>query len=129
MMKIPILKLKGTLLTSIQVELTDHEALEFQDDILSKIRDTDAKGLVIDITALEIVDSYLARILNETANMAQMLGVETVICGMRPAVALTLVEMGRELIGVESALNLDKAIDKVGDMISGRTSDGKWSSM
>lgn len=125
-MKIPILKLKETLLTSIQVELTDHDALELQDDILNRIRDTDAKGLVIDITALEIVDSYLARILNETANMAQLLGTETVICGMRPAVALTLVEMGRELIGVESALSLDQAIDRVSNMICEQSDSLNW---
>jgi len=120
-MKIPVLRLRGILLTSIQVDLTDHDALEFQDDILSKIRETDAQGLIIDITALDIVDSYLARILNETAHMAQLLGTETVICGMRPAVALTLVEMGRELIGVESALNLDQAMTRVEEMISQRT--------
>lgn len=119
-MKIPILRLKEVLLTSIQVELTDQEALEFQADILARIKDDNAQGLILDITALEIVDSYLARILNETANMAQLLGTETVICGMPPAVALTLVEMGRELVGVQSALNLDHAMEMVQRMISRR---------
>jgi len=120
-MKIPILQIKGILLASIQVDLTDHDALEFQADILARIKDTDAQGLVIDITALEIVDSYLARILNETAHMAQLLGTETVICGMRPAVALTLVEMGREMVGVESTLNLDQAMERVSERIAERT--------
>jgi len=119
-MKIPILRLKEILLTSVQVELTDRDALEFQQDILAAIKDTDARGAVIDITALEVVDSFLARVLNDTARMAQLLGAETVICGMRPAVALTLVEMGREMVGVESALNLDQAMDRVGEMIAER---------
>lgn len=123
-MKIPILKLKGILLSSIQVDLTDHDALEFQEDVLAKIRGTDAKGLIIDITGLDIVDSYLARILNETAHMAQLLGTETVICGMHPSVALTLIEMGRELVGVESALNLDQAMDRVERKIARRMGAG-----
>ena len=76
-MKIPVLKLKNVLLTSIQVEMTDVDALEFQDDVLHKIKQTEAQGIVIDITALEVVDSYLARILNDTANMARLLGAES----------------------------------------------------
>jgi len=123
-MNIPILKLQDTLLTSIQVELTDHDALDFQSDVLRKIRLTESEGLVIDITALEVVDSYLARILNDTATMAKLLGTETVICGMQPAVSLTLVEMGRQLIGVESALNLDQAMEKVKVLIAARTREG-----
>lgn len=124
-MMIPILKLHDTLLTSIQVELTDDDALEFQADVLNKIRLSEAEGLVIDITALEVVDSYLARILNDTATMAKLLGTETVICGMQPAVSLTLVEMGRQLIGVESALNLDQAMEKVEVLIAARASGGQ----
>lgn len=123
-MKIPILKLKNVLLTSIQVEMTDDDALEFQADVLQKIQQTEAQGIVIDITALEVVDSYLARILNDTATMARLLGAESVICGMRPAVSLTLVEMGRELIGVESALDLDQAMEMVEGMIVRRSLDG-----
>lgn len=123
-MTIPILKLHDTLLTSIQVELTDDDALEFQSDVLDKIRKTEAEGLVIDITALEVVDSYLARILNDTATMAKLLGTETVICGMQPAVSLTLVEMGRQLIGVEAALNLDQAMEKIGHLLAMRAKGG-----
>ena len=123
-MKIPILKLKNVLLTSIQVEMTDDDALEFQADVLQKIQQTEAQGIVIDITALEVVDSYLARILNDTATMARLLGAESVICGMRPAVSLTLAEMGRELIGVESALDLDQAMEMVEGMIVRRSLDG-----
>jgi len=118
--KIPILRLRDILLTSIQVDLTDQDAMEFQSDVLKMIAITDAKGIIIDITALDVVDSFLARVLNDTATMAQLLGAATVVCGMRPPVALTLVEMGRELVGVETALNLDQAMDKLQRLIRER---------
>ncbi len=120
-MQVPILRLKDVLLTSIQVDLTDQEALQFQSDMLNMVAKTDAKGIVIDITAMEIVDSYMARVLNETATMVKVLGAEAVVCGMQPAVALTLIEMGRELVGVESTLNLDQAMDKIQELIESRT--------
>jgi rsbT antagonist protein RsbS len=119
--QVPILRLKDVLLTSIQVDLTDQEALQFQSDMLNMVAKTDAKGIVIDITAMEIVDSYMARVLNETATMVKVLGAEAVVCGMQPAVALTLIEMGRELVGVESTLNLDQAMDKIQVLIDSRT--------
>ena len=112
-MKIPILRLKDILLTSIQVELTDEEALDFQKAVMEMVTETDAKGVVIDITALDVVDSFIARVLNETATMAQLLGAEVVISGMQPSVSLTLIEMGRELIGVETALNLEQGLEKL----------------
>lgn len=116
-MKIPILKLSNLLLTSLQEDLTDQDAKDFQDDLLKRTAQSDAVGVVIDITGLEIVDSYMARILNDTASMVRLLGTEVVICGMQPAVAITLMEMGRELIGVEAALNLDLAIIRVRELI------------
>lgn len=116
-MRVPILKLGEILLTSIQVELTDQDALEFQSDLLSKVSEIEAKGVVLDITALEVVDSYLARVLNETAKMVRLLGAQTVICGMRPSVALTLVEMGRGLIGVKSALDLEQGLKKIEELV------------
>ncbi|MFC1706966.1 STAS domain-containing protein [Planctomycetota bacterium] len=122
-MKIPILRLRGILLSSIQVDLTDDDALGFQHDLLSKVSDTGADGVVIDITALGVVDSFLARVLNETASMARLLGAEVVICGMQPAVALTLVEMGRELVDVETALNLDQGLDRIERLIGNRVVD------
>ena len=112
-MKIPILKLKELLLTSIHVDLTDEDAKEFQNDVLHRVSQTEAKGIVIDISALEVVDSFMARVLNETVSMAQFLGAQAVICGMQPDVALTLIEMGRELVGVEAALNLEEGVDKI----------------
>ncbi|MDL1959648.1 MAG: STAS domain-containing protein [Deltaproteobacteria bacterium] len=123
-MKIPILRLKDILLTSIQVDLTDDDALEFQYDVLQMVTETEANGIVIDITAMDVVDSFMARLLNETATMVQMLGTEVVICGMQPSVALTLVEMGRELIGVKTALNLDQGLDVLRQIIEERESDG-----
>ncbi len=112
-MIIPILRLQDILLTSIQVELTDQDAIDFQFDVLREIKQTEARGIVIDITALDVVDSYLARVLKETVDMSILLGAEVVICGMRPMVALTLIEMGRELEGVKTALNLNLALKKL----------------
>jgi len=119
-MKVPILKLKGILLTSIQIDMGDEEAIAFQSDVLRVLNETEAKGIVIDITAMDVVDSFMARVINETANMAGMLGAEVVLCGMQPDVALALTEMGRELIGVETALNLDQGFDKVQQLIEKR---------
>jgi len=119
-MKIPILRLNDILLVSIQVDLTDDDVLDFQSDVLNTIQETKAGGLVMDITALDVVDSFMARVINETATMAKILGAEAVVCGMQPAVALTLVEMGRELVGIETALNLDQGFDKVQRLITRR---------
>jgi rsbT antagonist protein RsbS len=119
-MKIPILKLKDILVTSIQIDLTDVEAIEFQTDVLAKVSEIDANGVVIDITALDVVDSFMAGVLNNTATMVRLLGAEVVLCGMQPSVAITLVEMGHELIGVETALNLDQAVDNINELIKSR---------
>lgn len=112
-MKIPILRLNTVLLASVQVDLTDQDALEFQSDMLRMVTETDARGVVIDITALDVVDSFLAQTFNDIANMVKLLGSEVVLCGMQPAVAVTLVEMGRQLIGVETALNLDRGMEEL----------------
>jgi len=108
--KIPILRLGRILLTSVQVDLTDADALQFQDDLVNKIVDTEAMGIAIDITALEVVDSFMARVINDTASMARLLGAEVVICGVQPFVAMTLVEMGRDLIGADCAFNLEQGL-------------------
>ncbi len=119
-MKVAILELRGVLLTAIQLDMSDEEAVVFQADVLRKISDTEAKGLVIDITAMDVVDSYMARVINDTAIQAGMIGTQVVLCGMQPDVALTLIEMGRGLIGVKTALNLDHAFDKIEEMIAQR---------
>ena len=100
-------------MTSLQVDLTDQDIIDFQTDLLKMAADINADGAVIDITGLEVVDSFMARVLNDTASMVRLLGTEVVITGMHPSVAITLIEMGRELIGVETALNLDQGIEKV----------------
>ncbi len=124
-MKVPILKLKDILLTSIQVDLTDEDALNFQDDLMQEITRTESVGILIDITALDVVDSYFSKVLNDTAIMAGLLGCEVVITGMQPSVALTLVEMGRELVNVETALNLDQGMEKLQEIITANETETK----
>ncbi|CAK0766570.1 RsbT antagonist protein RsbS [Gammaproteobacteria bacterium] len=119
-MAIPILRLGEILLVSIQVDLTDSEVLEFQSDVLHKIADTEARGLVLDITAMSVVDSFMARTINDTARMARLLGAEVVICGMQPSVAMTLVEMGRGMIGAVTTFNLDEGVRRIREMIAVR---------
>ena len=109
-MKIPILRLGRILLTSIQVDLVDSDAMQFQYDLLTKIAEIEALGVAIDITSLDVVDSFMARVINDTADMARLLGAEVVICGIQPFVAMTLVEMGRELIGANCTFNLDQGL-------------------
>ena len=119
-MNIPILRLGHILLSSIQIDLTDIDALQFQNDLVNKIAEVEAHGVVIDITSLEVVDSFMARVLNDTASMARLLGAEVVICGVQPFVAMTLVEMGRDLIAADCTFNLDQAIDRLKARISNR---------
>ncbi|MDX8411131.1 MAG: STAS domain-containing protein [Mariprofundaceae bacterium] len=110
-MKVAIMKLGDVLITAIPVDLTDEDAVMFQSDLLGEINTRDAKGVIIDISALDLVDSYMARIINDSATMAGLLGAEVVVCGMQPQVTITLIEMGRELLGVDTALNLDLAME------------------
>ena len=117
-MKIPILQLGRILLVSIQVDLTDTDAMQFQNDLVNKIAATEALGIAIDITALDVVDSFMARLISETASMARLLGSEVVICGIQPYVAMTLVEMGRDLIGADCAFNLEQAMNILGRLIA-----------
>jgi rsbT antagonist protein RsbS len=108
---IPILKLGSTLLATIQIELHDTVVDTFQNDVLVEIERTGARGLIVDISALETVDSYVARMLANTAKMAKLMGTETVIVGMRPAVAATLVRMGYYMEGIETALSLEEGLE------------------
>jgi len=108
---IPILKLGSTLLATIQVELHDTVVDAFQNDVLEEIERTGASGLIVDISALETVDSYVARMLANTGKMAKLMGTETVIVGMRPGVAATLVRMGYFMEGIETALSLEEGLE------------------
>jgi len=118
--QIPILKIGDTLLVSIQVDMHDRLALALQDDLTAKIVASRARGVMIDISALEIVDSFIGRMLNNIAAMSRILDAVTVVVGMRPAVAITLVELGLSLTGVKTALNVDKGLALIRQMIDGQ---------
>jgi rsbT antagonist protein RsbS len=107
---IPILMVGDCLLVSIQVDMHDQLALELQDRLMTKIVETGARGVMIDISALQFVDSFIGRLLNNIASMARVLDAATVVVGMQPAVAITLVELGLTLTGVRTALNVDKGL-------------------
>lgn len=115
-MNIPILRIKDDLIASLQASMTDADVEQFQRDILERIEATSATGVIIDISAMDIVDSYGARLLNDTMRMASLLGSSVVVVGMRPFVALTLVQMGRGLVGVESALTLELGLEKLNEL-------------
>lgn len=109
-LRIPILKIGDILIASIQVNLHDASAVQFKDDLLQKIHDTRAKGVIIDLTALDLVDSFIGRLVADIAAMAGLMGSRVVITGLQPAVAITLVELGLELPRVITALNLEKGL-------------------
>jgi rsbT antagonist protein RsbS len=112
--RIPIYKIGDTLLVSIQIDLQDQDAMTLQDDLSNRIVDTGARGVVIDISALEIVDSFIGRMLSTIAAVSRVLDARTVVVGMRPAVAITLVELGLSLPGVETALDVERGLAKIG---------------
>lgn len=111
MERIPILKLGEFLLVSIQIDMHDRLAISLQDDLTGKIVATGAKGVLIDISALDIVDSFIGRMLGNIAGMSRILDAQTVVVGMQPSVAITLVELGLSLPGIRTALNIDKGMD------------------
>ncbi|HKQ93477.1 MAG TPA: STAS domain-containing protein [Blastocatellia bacterium] len=110
MERIPILKMGDYLLVTIQVDMHDRLAMTLQDDLTEGIAKTRARGVLIDISSLEIVDSFIGRMLGNIAAMARVLDAETVVVGMRPAVAITLVELGLSLPGVRTALNVEQGM-------------------
>ncbi len=111
MERIPILKMGDFLLVTVQVDMNDRVAMSLQDDLTDRIVSAAARGVLIDISSLEIVDSFMGRILGNIAATSRVLDAETVVVGMRPAVAITLVELGMTLTGVRTALNVDKGIN------------------
>ena len=108
--RIPILKMGKLLLVTIQVDMHDRLAMTLQDDLTARIVKDRAHGVLIDISALDIVDSFIGRMISNTAAMAKILDARTVVVGMRPAVAITLVELGLTLDGVATALNVEQGI-------------------
>src|SRR5688500_19910753 len=111
--RIPILKMGPYLLVTIQVDMHDRLAMALQDDLMEQIRRHKAEGVLIDISALDLVDSFIGRMLGNIAAMARILDADTVVTGMRPAVAITLVELGLSLTGVRTALNVEKGMDLI----------------
>jgi rsbT antagonist protein RsbS len=107
--RVPILRIGDALLVSIQVDLQDQTAVALQEDLAQRIVDTGARGVIIDISALEIVDSFIGRMLSSIAGISKVLDAETVVVGMRPAVAITLVELGLYLEAVRTALTVERA--------------------
>ena len=110
MERIPVLKLGRCLLVSIQVDMHDELALTLQDDLTSRIVEDGAKGVLIDISSLDVVDSFIGRMIGNIAAMSRVLDAQTVVVGMRPAVAITLVELGLALPGVRTALNVERGM-------------------
>jgi rsbT antagonist protein RsbS len=111
MYRIPILRMGDTLLVTIQVDMQDQMALGLQDDLANKISESGAKGVLIDISALEIVDSFVGRMLASISGISRILDATTVVVGMQPAVAITLVELGLSLTGVRTALNVERGME------------------
>ncbi|HET9491258.1 MAG TPA: STAS domain-containing protein [Methylomirabilota bacterium] len=111
MERIPILKMGEFLLVSIQVDMHDRLAMTLQDDLTDRIVKTRARGVLIDISSLEVVDSFIGRMLANIAGMSRVLDAQTVVVGMQPAVAITLVELGLQLPGVRTALNVEKGME------------------
>ena len=107
---IPILKMQEFLLVTVQVDMHDHLALRLQDDLTERIVKTHARGVLIDISALDIVDSFIGRMLGNIAAMSRILDAATVVVGMQPAVAITLVELGLPLKGIHTALNIEQGM-------------------
>jgi rsbT antagonist protein RsbS len=118
--KIPILQMGEFLLVTIQVDMHDRLAMTLQEDLTNRISDTGARGVLIDISSLEIVDSFIGRMLGNIAAMSRVLDAQTVVVGMQPAVAITLVELGMSLQGVRTALNVDAGMDVLRETVDGQ---------
>lgn len=119
MEKIPILRMGEFLLVTIQVDMHDRLAMTLQDDLTKQISETNAHGVLIDISTLEIVDSFIGRMLGNIAAMSRVLDARTVVVGMQPAVAITLVELGMSLPGVRTALNVDAGMKLLRESLNG----------
>ncbi|MCD4772620.1 MAG: STAS domain-containing protein [Bacteroidales bacterium] len=121
--KIPIIKIGNFLIVSIQVDMHDKLAIQLQSQILEEIGKTSAKGVLIDISVLEMVDSFIGRMLSGMATMASIMDAAVVIVGMQPAVAITLVELGLEMPGVDTALNMEKGMEMLEKRVRNEDND------
>ena len=129
MERIPILRMGNYLLVTIQVDMHDKLALTLQDDLTNRITEVNAKGVLIDISSLEIVDSFIGRTLANIASMARVLDAQTVVVGMQPAVAITLVELGMSLPGIRTALNVESGMEYLRETVAHleEKDDGEYS--
>tara|TARA_Y100001968_G_scaffold332250_2_gene389675 strand:+ start:10478 stop:10840 length:363 start_codon:yes stop_codon:yes gene_type:complete len=119
-MNTPLLQLGNILITSIQMDLCDKQVVSFQQSVVEAISTKNMQGVVIDISALDVVDSFMARVINDTARAARLVGAEVAVCGINPFVATTLVEMGRQLFDVKTTFNLEQALAAVRKAIAVR---------
>jgi len=122
--RVPILRLGNCLLVTVQVDMHDELAMALQDDLTNKIVQSKARGVLIDISALEMVDSFIGRMLGNIASMSRILDAQTVVVGMQPAVAITLVELGLSLPGIRTALNVDAGLALLRNVLDRDASDG-----
>ena len=125
MERIPILKMGDCLLVTIQVDMHDRLAMTLQEDLTTRVVETRARGVLIDISALDVVDSFIGRMLGYIAAMARVLDAKTVLVGMQPSVAITLVELGLELPGVNTALNVERGMEMIRGAIGTPSRNGK----
>jgi rsbT antagonist protein RsbS len=119
MERIPILKMGDCLLVTVQVDMDDRLAMALRDDLTERITADRARGVLVDISSLDIVDSFIGRMLSELAAMSKVLDAVTVVVGMRPAVAITLVELGVSMAGVRTALNAEKGMELIRRLVAG----------
>ena len=117
--RIPILKLYDTLIVSIQWELDDRTAIQFQEDLMAKVHETSATGVVIDLTSIDFIDSFIAKVLGDVIQMSRLMGAQVVITGIQPAVAITLIELGIRLEQVLTALDLENGLEKLHEELEG----------
>jgi rsbT antagonist protein RsbS len=110
LLRIPIIKLHKNLIVSIQIALSDRLVQQLKDDVTTRIQEWNAWGLVIDVSGVDVMDSYLTRSIRDIGMVAKLMGVETIICGLDPMIAMTMVEMGMDLAGVTTKLNLEDAL-------------------
>ena len=122
--RIPVLKIGEFLLVTIQIDLHDRMAMSLQDDLTSAIERTGAKGVLIDISALEMVDSFIGRMIGNISAISRILDAQTVVVGMRPAVAITLVELGLSLPGVHTALTVERGMARLQELLAPGRPDG-----
>lgn len=124
-MRVPILRLNArVLVVALGDDIVDDEVMAFQTELSERTAAMQARGVVIDVSALDIIDSFMARVLNDCAGMMRLLGAQVVICGVQPAVAMTLVEMGRGLVGVSTAFTLEGALARLDVLMARADSAG-----